>query len=197
MISAIVPILTALGAWLVLKEPVGSRIAVGIAMAVGGIVVITLAGGEDSGASRPVLGNTLEFLAMVCAAANLVAIRGLSRRYNTWLLTAMQTAAGSIFFLPGMVALIRSGTGFADLPWLPLLYLGVGSSLGAFGLYNWGMGRIPAARASSFINLIPVVAALGAWLLLGERLSSLQMAGGAIVLLGVLLSQEKRIRRNF
>lgn len=195
MISAIVPILTAIGAWLVLKEPLGKRMIAGITMAVGGIVVITLSGGDDSGASRPVLGNFLEFLAMVCAAANLVAVRGLSRRYNTWLLTALQTGAGAVFFLPGLLPLVRSGIGFTDIPWLPLLYLGIGSSLAAFGLYNFGMGRIPAARASSFINLVPVAAAMGAWLFLNERLSPTQMAGGAVVLLGVLLSQEKRIRR--
>lgn len=196
MISATVPILTAIGAWLVLSEPVGKRMILGIAMAVGGIIVITLAGSSDSGASRPVLGNSLEFLAMICAAGNLVSVRGLSRRYNTWLLTALQTFAGAVFFLPGLIPLLRSGIGFSGIPWLPVLYLGVAASLAAFGLYNWGMGRIPAARASSFINLVPVVAALGAWFILDERLTSLQILGGGIVLLGVILSQERASRNN-
>ncbi len=192
MISATVPILTAIGAWLVLREPVGKRMIFGIILAVLGIVVITISGNDSSGASRPLLGNGLEFLAMIFAAGNLIAVRGLSRRYNTWLLTAMQTFAGAIFFLPGIVPLLKSGIGLSDIPWIPVLYLGIGSSLGAFGLYNWGMGQIPAARASSFINLVPVVAAIGAWLILGERLSSFQMLGGAIVLVGVVVSQERR-----
>ncbi|MDT8298291.1 MAG: EamA family transporter, partial [Spirochaetaceae bacterium] len=48
--------------------------------------------------------------------------------------------------------------------------------------------------ASSFINLIPVVAAFGAWLFLGEVLNIYQVAGGVVVLSGVVLSQERRVR---
>ena len=192
VVSATVPILTALGAWAILREPFSGRLIAGMVMAVAGIVVITFGGGTDGGASRPLLGNSLEFLAMICAAGNLIAVRGLSRRYDTWLLTAMQTGAGAVFFLPGLFVVLRSGISFSDLPLIPVLYLGIGSSLGAFGLYNWGMGRIPAARASSFINLVPVVSAFGAWLFLGERLAPLQIAGGAVVLLGVVLGQRNR-----
>jgi drug/metabolite transporter (DMT)-like permease len=191
LVSATVPVLTAFGAWIVLKEPISGRTLAGIAMAVAGIVVITFGGSAGSGASRPLLGNVLEFAAMICAAGNLVAVRGLSKRYNTWLLTAMQIYAGALFFLPGLIPVIRSSIRFSALPWLPIFYLGVASSIVAFGLYNWGMGRVPAARASSFINLVPVVAAFGAWLFLGETLSPIQMIGGAVVILGVLLSQQR------
>jgi len=191
VIAAIVPILTAVGAWLVLKEPVGGRVVLGMVMAIAGIVIITFGGNGVGDAPRPLLGNLLEVAAMVCGAANLVAGRGLSRRYGTWLLTALQTVTGAVFFLPGLAMVIRSGIGVVQLPWIPILYLGVGASLGAFGLYNWGMARIPAARASSFINLVPVVAALGGWLFLGEILSPVQIAGSAAVLSGVLLSQKR------
>lgn len=194
VVSATVPILTAVGAWLVLKEPVGKKIIFGMVMAVAGIVIITFGGSPDSGAERPLLGNSLEFLAMICAAGNIVAVRGLSRRYDTWLLTALQIFAGSIFFMPGLIPVINSGIHFADLPWIPIIYLGTASSIGAFGLYNWGMKHVPAAKASSFINLIPVIAAVGAWFFLGELLNLIQIAGGGVVILGVLLSQEKRIK---
>ena len=113
---------------------------------------------------------------------------------STWVLTALQTAAGALFFLPGLFGIIRSGMELSALPILPILYLGTASSLIAFGLYNWSMGRIPAARASSFINLVPVVSACGAWLLLDERLTPIQITGSAVVLLGVLLSQKKKDR---
>lgn len=194
VVSATVPILTAIGAWLVLKEPVGNKIVFGMVMAVAGIVIITFGGNPDSGAERPLLGNSLEFMAMICAAGNIVAVRGLSRRYDTWLLTALQIFAGSIFFMPGLLIVMRSGISFGNLPWIPIVYLGVASSIGAFGLYNWGMKHVPAAKASSFINLIPVIAAFGAWLFLGELLNLIQITGGAVVILGVLLSQEKRTR---
>ena len=49
-------------------------------------------------------------------------------------------------------------------------------------------GRIPAAKASVFVNGIPVVTTLGAWAVLGERLTPGQMAGGALVFFGVFFS---------
>jgi drug/metabolite transporter (DMT)-like permease len=192
VVSATVPILTAVGAWIILKEPVGKKIVVGMVMAIAGIVIITFGGFADSGAQRPLLGNSMEFIAMICAAGNIVAVRGLSRRYDTWLLTTLQIYAGSVFFLPGLFFVAKSGIAVTSLPWISITYLGIASSIGAFGLYNWGMKHVPAAKASSFINLIPVIAALGAWLFLGEILSLIQIGGGVVVILGVLLSQEKR-----
>ncbi len=195
VVSATVPILTAVGAWIILREPIGKKIVIGMIMAVAGIIIITI-GSPESGADRPLLGNSLEFIAMIFAAGNLVAIRDLSRRYNTWLLTALQTFAGAIFFLPGLFIIRRSGIPFSSLPWIPIVYLGIAASLGAFGLYNWGMRHVPAARASSFINLIPVVAAFGAWLILGETLNPIQIAGGAVVILGVLFSQNRSSKKK-
>ena len=43
-------------------------------------------------------------------------------------------------------------------------------------------------RVNIFINGIPVVTALGAWIILGERLTPLQGAGGALVLAAVFIT---------
>lgn len=48
-----------------------------------------------------------------------------------------------------------------------------------------GMRRIPARRASAFLLLNPPTATLGAWLLLGERLSAPQLFGGLLILLAI------------
>ncbi len=201
VVSATVPILTAMGAWIFLKEKIGKGFIIGMIMAVTGIVFMTLGGSAESGAQRPVLGNTMEFLAMICAAGYLVTVRGLSRRYDTWLLTALQIYTGAIFFLPGLFMLAGSAAGsgspFSSLPWIPIIYLGVASSVGAFGLYNWGMKYIPAGKAASFINLIPLVSAAAAWFILGEILSPIQFAGGGIVIIGVLISQKRNWHLTF
>jgi len=190
VISATVPLLTAIGAWIVLKETVNRRVIIGMVIAFGGIIIVTSGGTPDSGAARPLLGNTLELFAMISAAGYLIAVRKLSSRYDTWLLTAMQIFTGVIFFFPGLISILRSGTAFSTLPWFPVIYLGIASSIAAFGLFNWGMKYVPAARASSFINLIPIVAAAGAWLILGEKLTVLQISGGGMVLIGVVISQK-------
>ncbi len=66
-----------------------------------------------------------------------------------------------------------------------VVWLAVGPGALAAILVVTGMRRIPARRASAFLLLNPPTATLGAWLLLGERLSLLQLAGGALVLAAI------------
>jgi drug/metabolite transporter (DMT)-like permease len=66
-----------------------------------------------------------------------------------------------------------------------IIWLAVGPGALAAVLVVTGMRRLPARRASAFLLLNPPTAALGAWLLLGERLSSVQLVGGALILLAM------------
>ena len=71
-----------------------------------------------------------------------------------------------------------------------MLYLGTVVSVGAYGLYNFGVSRIPASQASAFVNLIPVFTiVLGFWAL-DERLNFWQWMACALVFAGVLVSQD-------
>ena len=72
---------------------------------------------------------------------------------------------------------------------LALVFLGAGVTYGAFGLYNWGMSRIPASRAAVFINLVPVVAVAFGWAVLGEGLGAGQTLAALAVVGGVAYSQ--------
>ncbi|MFW6235161.1 MAG: DMT family transporter [Desulfovibrionales bacterium] len=190
VISASVPLLVAVGAWLFLGERSGWTGVTGLCLSLLGVAWLSLAGSPSDSASNPLLGNLLEFGAMVSAAAYMILLKKLSIRYNPWTLTGLQTLAGVIFFLPGLFTF--SWASFAALTtteFFALLYLGSFVTLGAFGLYNWGISRIPANRASAYINLIPVVAVILGWTLLDEALNTGQIAGAACVFLGVWLSQ--------
>ena len=72
-----------------------------------------------------------------------------------------------------------------------IVYLGIFVTLGAYGLYNFGVSRIPVNQASAFINLIPVFAIFLGWLFLSERLTLMQFAAVALILAGVTFSQER------
>ena len=190
VIAASVPLWVALGAWWLLSETVTRQTLAGLFISMAGVVGLTLLGGPGGQAENPVLGNILEVLAMACAALGIILVKQLSRRYSPWTLTAFQVIAGFLFFSPGIGHLLA-----ADRPvWTArlageVLFLGAAVTLGAFGLYNWGMSRMSASRASVFINLVPVNAVLIGWLALGEGLSLLQCVSGLAVIGGVWLSQ--------
>nr|WP_320190893.1 DMT family transporter [uncultured Desulfobacter sp.] len=192
VISAAVPLLVALGAWLVLSEKITMKVVFGLVVSMAGVVVLTVQASPVRVGDNPLVGNCLEFGAMACAAGNLLLVKGLSTRYNTWTLTGLQFIAGLIFFSPGIVHLVGAPENFFRLDLIGvLILLGAFASVGAFGLYNWAMARIPASRAAVFINLVPVIAVVLGWTLLGESLSLGQAGGAFLVGFGVLVSQKK------
>lgn len=192
IISACLPLMVAVAAFFFLSESMNARTIVGLVLSISGVVLLTLFQSEQANASRPVLGNLLEVFAMASACANIILIKKLSSRYNTWSLTGMQVIAGTLFFLPGIryISILDPSIWTMKLIGL-LFYLGICVSFLSFGLYNWGISKIEASRASIFINLIPVTAILLGWLILGETLNPKQIAATVIVIFGVFLSNQR------
>ncbi|MGE4554007.1 MAG: DMT family transporter, partial [Desulfovibrionaceae bacterium] len=168
------------------------RVVAGLAAALGCVVWLTLAGGAQEHAPNPLLGNALELAAMVCSAGYMLSARSLGSRYSSFTLTAVQMAGGLVFFIPGLLRMAPLPGADPALVWPAvgmLVFLGSVVSLGAFGLYNYGLTCLPAARASAYVNLVPVVAVALGWACLGETLNPVQCLAGAGVLGGVLLTQ--------
>jgi drug/metabolite transporter (DMT)-like permease len=190
VISAIVPLLVAAGAWMFLREHLTVRSVVAIAISLAGVAMLSTGGHVQAEAPNPVLGNILELLAMVCAAGSMIALKHISTRYDPWFLTGLQAAVGAVFFLPGALASGPAGwVTAAPVAWWSVAYLGTFVSLGAFGLYNTAITRMPANRAALAINLVPAVALLSGWLLRAESLTALQLVACVIIVGAVVLSE--------
>ena len=192
MISSLVPLLVAAGAWAILKEPLRPRSAAGLLVSIAGVVWLSLSGASADSAPNPALGNLLEVGAMICAAVYMVVMKRLSARYSTWWLTGMQCVAGTLFFLPGLLLAgptVAVPAAEAPWAWLAVAYLGLFVTLGAFGLYNMAMARIPAGRAAMAINMVSPVALVSGWLLLGETMPPTQLAACCVVGAGVWLGR--------
>ncbi len=190
VISAVYPLLVGVGAWIFLKERLSRRGAVGIVLSLAGVVLLTLSGPVQETASNPVLGNLLEFLAMLSGAGSALAIKRLSVRYSAWFLTGMQAAVGCVFFLPFALA---SGSGaWTEAPlsaWASVLYLGTLVSLGSWGLYNSALVRMPANKAALTVNLIPGIALLAGWALRGETISLAQLGACVLIVAAVVYAE--------
>jgi len=126
---------------------------------------------------------------MLCATCYTLLLKFLSERYSPFILTAMQAFIGSLFFLPLALVTEPLPSQFSLLGIGSVVYLGVVVTVGAYGLYNFGVSRLPASQASGFTNLLPVFTLIFAALLLGESLAPAQYAAAALVFAGVALSQ--------
>lgn len=70
--------------------------------------------------------------------------------------------------------------------WLNLLFLGIFSSAGCYVMYNFAVGRLPVVVCTLFINFIPIVAIIASAVLLGERLTLMQILGSGLVISSVV-----------
>jgi drug/metabolite transporter (DMT)-like permease len=197
MISAMLPLLVAVGARMVLGEALTTRSALGFGVAILGACWLSASGQPSAEAPNPALGNFLEFLAMVCATGYIISLKRLTARYSPFFLTAVQAFVGALFFSPFLLlpstALPQR---FDPVPAMAVVYLGAAVTLGAYGLYNYGVSRIPVSRTSVFFNLIPVFTVLLGALILDERFSVAQYGASGLVFIGIFVSQREGRNRS-
>jgi drug/metabolite transporter (DMT)-like permease len=80
--------------------------------------------------------------------------------------------------------------------WADLIFLALGSTVAGMLLWNRAIVRGGSARISRLLYLEPVVSVLGAMVFLGERVTAAVLAGGVIVLAGVLMTGDWMARRR-
>jgi O-acetylserine/cysteine efflux transporter len=67
-------------------------------------------------------------------------------------------------------------------------YLAYPTTVFAFGIWSYLLSRHPAALVTPFALLVPVAGILGSALILGERMVSLEILGGGVILLGLAIN---------
>ena len=189
LITALLPLLVGVSAFFILKERLSGKAWIGFFLAVGGVGMLTFAGENSDSAPNALLGNSLEFGAMLMACIYTLCVRKL-RLYPPFFITALQAGAGTFFFLL-MLPVMNVSLPEAFPPLVPILALGFlsFSTIIAYGLYNIGIGRLGAGPAAAWINLIPVLTLAMGIIFLQESLSMAQSAAVIPILAGVVLSQ--------
>jgi drug/metabolite transporter (DMT)-like permease len=195
VITSFMPLITAFAAGVFLSEIIKKEMIIGSVIAIIGAVWLSLISNSAENASNPLLGNFLEMLAMVCGAGYTIVLRHLVKDFSPLFLTAIQSFAGTLFFLPLTIfEYSTSSTSFSLDSALAVIYLGSVVTLGGYGLYNYAVSRTTAANASSFINLIPVFTLIIAFLVLDEVLDYEQLLACSLILLGVVITQTKFLK---
>ena len=139
-------------------------------------------------AGKRLLGDGLVILSGICWAFYSILVKNLSNNSSATRTAMFQMLFGSIVLLPLAGAFERPVFPVPAAAVWAAVYLAVFCSVGGYSLYNYGVARMESTQAVSILNLIPVFGVLTSWVVLHETVTLMQLAGGAVVLLGVLLS---------
>ena len=193
LIIALTPVAIAALAAMFLGERLEWRQLIGITVSIFGVVLITGAGGEASGAA--VLGDLLIAASTLSWAGYALLGKRLAPRHTAATITTAGIGWGVAFLLPLAVveAIVVSPPELSLLGVAVLAYLGIAASAATFLLWNYALNALDASVAGASLNLIPLFGVAFA-LLGGESVSLLQLGGGAAVGFGIWLAVSARGR---
>jgi drug/metabolite transporter (DMT)-like permease len=175
------------------EERATPRKAAGIAMAFAGAVVVLASRGQLAGAEgrAGLVGDALVLLAVVAWAVYVVWGKPFAGRYGVVTTTGLTVVIGTFLYLPAGLLLSRPASFGALSPagWASVGYLVLLTSVVSYLVYYWALARQEASRVAIWSNTQPVMTALLAWAVYGDRLTGSFVLGGALVLAGVATTQ--------
>ena len=184
-IIAVVPVCCILMDVLVLHEWVTLKQVLCSVGAIGGVALISVGGAVMVSA----LGMLFLLLTMLSDTLYYGISHDATKRFTPFEMTYVMFSVGMAVFIP--VALLQAGG--LDSPmitaplqsggfWLAVLYLGLLSSVLAYGLLNFANSHLSVSETSLFSNVTTVVSVLAGVVLLKEPFSIWQMLGVAVIL---------------
>ncbi|WP_155375415.1 DMT family transporter [Catellatospora vulcania] len=187
MLVNVGPLLIAILAGLLLGEGFPRSLITGSLIAFAGVVLIGTATSTTAGVDM--WGVVLCLVAAVSYAVGVVAQKPLLAELSGLRVTWLACVIGAVCCLPYAPALVRE-LGAAQpstVGWL--VYLGVFPTALGFTTWAYALARTTAGKLGATTYLVPAVAIVMAWVLLGEVPPVLALAGGALCLAGVALSR--------
>ena len=165
--------------------------AIGLAIALGGMVLLTRPAGLAGGVNT---GDLLTLLCAVCFASHMVATGAYAKRFDIARLMMTQIATAGVLTTVATPLLEHPRVVLSPLLLGMLAYEAILASVVAIRLQLAAQRVLSPTYTALVYTLEPVVASLTAFLLMGDRLTPPQWLGGLFILLGSLLPELGRTR---
>jgi drug/metabolite transporter (DMT)-like permease len=164
--------------------------ALGTGLALAGCALVVLDRNAPAAAEGSWVGDLIVVGAMLSWVAYTVAGRPLVQRYGPIRATGWAFAAGALLIAP------YGGPRLAEAPlsslpsaaWTAVLFLVVMSSFVASLCWSFGLAHLEPSRVAVYSNLQPITTALLSWMVTGEPMTATLVAGGLLVIGGVVVA---------
>lgn len=178
---------------IILKEKIGARKILGILLAFFGLFITLSKNSLEIFRfnSQELLGDVLMIGSAICWAIYSIYSKKTLQSYSPMVSTTVVFGLGAFYLVP--FALLESPLSVIPkitwLGWTSILYLSLLSSVFGYVLWNRGLTRMETVKAGMFLYLIPILTMIFSYLFLGEEITYATVAGGALVIIGVYLTE--------
>lgn len=192
LILSSMPTVVTVTAGLLGMEQITGRQRWALALATTGVVLTVAARGLTVGRGEW-QGDLLILLAVGCWAGYTIGLRKLGNQFSALEVTCWTMITGTPgLLLLGTPGLLRMDWGAVrGVAWAGFMYSTLLSLVAAYILWSRAVQRIGASRAALYTCLTPLIATTIAILVLGERPTPWHLAGGALIITGVLLGNSR------
>jgi drug/metabolite transporter (DMT)-like permease len=182
-ITGLYVVLTPLFGLLLFRTRVGLEVWAGVALAVGGLAMLT---GVKAGSAS---GDLLVLASTAAQALQIVGVERFATRHDAVALTFVEMFTSCLLFLAIALAFGDLSTPHGWTVWGALLVTGVFASALAYLVQVWAQRQMSAARIALVFSLETVFAGLFGYALAGDRLGALGWGGCAAIFAGIALAE--------
>lgn len=194
LLAVLTPAFVAIGAWFLFNERFGRLFLAGLVVAMAGTASLVLQ--KETGAepvNRP-LGILFGLGAALGYSAYMLGIRKLRRTIATPTIVLWTTGLAAVSLLPVALASQEPLLPAGLYGWSILLAMAVISHAGGQTALTFALAHLPASFSSVTQLMQAAVAALAAWLLLGEALTWMKVASAITILAGIWICRTATTR---
>jgi drug/metabolite transporter (DMT)-like permease len=178
LLAVTIPVFTAAIAVLARVERPSARLAIGLLCALAGAAWLTGIQHVDRGAAIVTV-NCIAYASYIVFSRDVVRRLG-AVTVITWIFTW-----GGLLFAPVGIPALAQAAAWTPRAWGYLAYIVAVPTIVAYLANAWALGRSSPTLVTIYIYLQPPLAALFAWVQLGDRLSPRFLASAVMILVGV------------
>lgn len=177
--------------WLFTRRPPGAMMLLGVCLAFVGLVLLA---GPDGVSLGYGVGEIVTMLSALSISVEILLISFFARDVDTRRITAVQVAVVAVAAFALMPVMGETVPAFSWTLVISALVLGLASGIIQF-VMNWAQKSVPPTKATLIYAGEPVWAGIFGRIV-GERLPHTALLGGALVVLGVIVSSLKRRKKQ-
>ncbi len=191
-ILATAPIFIAVLSWLWLKEPFTSKQWLGLFVACAGVLFLMYNGNISNVEWINSRGDVIVLGSCVTWAIYTVGARNITRKVNALVATFWSCTIAGLVFIPYTLATsgIQRFINLQTDTYIALIFLGVFCLALAFWLWSEGLARQSAAEVGVYLYFEPLITVVGAWFLLGEKITIWLAVGAVLITAGVYVAEK-------